>query len=161
MNTLKTKLLLLSAITFSMIAMQTTVLAENNEIIANWVLVGDSPLLDRSSKFLSNGYLDSGIKYAHKALARSQSKYVEVIARQNLCIAYAAKGQTNLATEHCALAESASMPMAMLKEIKPGLYKITRNKKVRADAITLEAVIAQNLENNKLSNDIPHLAQAN
>lgn len=161
MNTLKKKILLSSLVIFSMITMQGAVLANNNEIEAKWILVGDSPLLDRSSKYLSNGYLESGIKYAHKALARSQSKYLAVIANQNLCLAYTAQGETTLASDHCALAENASMPMAMLIKIKPGLYKISRNKNVKADAMTLEAVVAQNLETNKLLKDIPHLAQAN
>jgi hypothetical protein len=141
--------------------MQGTVLAANNIQEANWVLVGDSPLLDRSSKYLWKGNLKSGIKYAHKALARSQSEYASIIAIHNLCMAYTAQGEIALSSQYCVKVEQALMPEANLKEIKPGLYKIVRRKKTKLGVPTLGAVIVQNLESNRLNTESPHLARVN
>ena len=84
MNINKTKSLLFFIITAGFLTLQTAVFADDIQTEARWILVGDSPLLDRSSKYLSNGYTKSGIKYARKALSRSQSAFTEVIAQHNL-----------------------------------------------------------------------------
>jgi hypothetical protein len=160
MNFNKTKSLLVFIITAGLLTLQTTVFADNIQTEARWILVGDSPLLDRSSKYLSNGYTKSGIKYARKALSRSQSAFTEVIAQHNLCIAYTRKAEETLAREHCLRAANAFMPNASLKEIKPGLYKIVRRRKPDSSLLTLNAVITQNLALNEMKRDAVQIAQA-
>lgn len=132
-------------LTIAMMMAQATVFAENNTVDTKWILVGDSPLLDRSSKYLSNDYTRAGIRYALKALARSQSEYTQIIAQQNLCIAYHRQAELALAAEHCTLARSLSMPEARLSMVKPGIYKIKRTNQSDANAIKLDTVIAHNL----------------
>jgi hypothetical protein len=159
MSIFKTKNIALILVTIGMIMTQHTVLAENNTADTNWVLVGDSPLLDRSSKFLSNGYTRAGIRYAKKALARSQSKYSDLIARHNLCIGYHLQREVDTAAAHCALARTMPMTDVSLKMIKPGLYKISRRNQVEENAIKLETIIAQNLEIDGLNRELPRIAQ--
>ncbi len=161
MNPINTKSLMLTLITVSLISIQGLVFAGDNDAEAIWVMTGDSPLLDRSSKYLYNGKTKAGIKYAQRALARSQSKYAQAIARHNLCIAYVQTGEVGLAGTHCAEARNTTIPDSALKKIKPGLYKIVRNKKKMSGTPGLGFIIAQNLENHGLDKDFPRLAQTN
>ncbi len=156
-----TKSLVVALLTFGLISTQSIVFAAENNVETAWVLVGDSPLLDRSSKNLFNGNTKTGIKYALKALVRSQSKFSPVIALHNLCIAYTSQNDLIRAAEYCAEAANTKMPMVSLKEIKPGLYKISRSKKVSAETMTLNSLIAQNLESNQPKNEVQKLARAN
>ena len=161
MSTLKTKTLISIFLTSMLLIPQAAVSADNNSKDTNWILLGDSPLLDRSSKLLSNGKIKAGIKYANKALARSQSKYTHLIVAHNLCIAYLSQGEMALASEHCAQAGDLSMPDTYLKEIKPGLYKIARKRGARQESIALDALIAQNLQINGLNKGLSRVAQTN
>lgn len=136
------------------------VLAGENLPSSAWILTGESPLLDRSSKYLFKGNTDAGIKYAMKALARSQSAYTSVIAHQNLCLAFAHEGRTDQAALHCTVARDSEMGNVALTEIKPGLYKISRRPSGERDALMLAAVIAKNLQGQGQQDDSAHLADA-
>ena len=135
------------------------VYAQDNAQATAWILVGDSPLLDRSSKYLFKGKYEGGIKYAKKALARSQSEYTQVIGQHNLCIAYQATGKAALAENHCRNAAGLSIPAAALKQLKPGLYKLSR-KRVNQDMPTLDKLIARNLQLNIHEGNTQKLAKA-
>lgn len=161
MNILKTKTLVLTLLSFCLIGAQGHVYAENNVAETNWILLEESPLLDRSSRYLSNGYIERGIRYAKKALARKQSDYGKLIIHHNLCIAYVTQGQMALATKHCAEAGNISIADTFLKEVRPGLYKISHKKVARAEMKMFNSVIAQNLQNKGLNNLLPRLAHAN
>ncbi len=160
MNKLKLKALLGMLLGLSMLAFQTAVNAGNSDEVTAWVMVGDSPLLDRSSKYMFKANYSAGIKYAKKALARSQSAYTQIIAQHNLCIAYTRTEEVALARTHCDLARENSIDQTFLKQIKPGLYKIVRNR-ASADLPLLDKLLAQNLRKEGIKVEINRLAKAN
>lgn len=159
MNKLNLKVLLGMLLGLYTLAFQVSVKAENIEEGTAWVLVGNSPLLDRSSKYMFKANYSAGIKYAKKALARSQSVYTQVIAQHNLCIAYTRTDELALAKAHCELARENSIDQTYLKQIKPGLYKIVKNRKA-ADLPVLDKLLTQNLRKEGIKVDINHLAKA-
>ena len=108
----------------------------------NWVLTGTSNV-DRSTKFISNGYLDAGIRYANKALASPKKTLVEeVIAQHNLCVALNAQGNSAAAAPHCRMANELPKPQVALKQVKEGLFKVTKRGK---DKGMFANLMAQNL----------------
>lgn len=110
----------------------------------NWVLSGTSPSLDRSTKFLSNGYNDAGIRFANKALSRTNKSLIEeVIAQHNLCIAYSRQAETDMASKHCEAAAKLPLPQVGLKQVKENLYKV---KKRGGKSDMFGSLITQNLQ---------------
>ena len=159
MNNQIAKLFITTLLGFCLLASQGSVYAEQAEQGTAWILVGDSPLLDRSSKYLFKGKYERGIKYAKKALARSQSQYTQVIGHHNLCMAYRAIGDS-MAESHCQKAARLTIPVASLKQLKPGLYKLGR-KRAQQASLTLDQLIARNLQMNTPGMPAQKLAKAN
>ncbi|NKB36857.1 MAG: hypothetical protein GKR93_06750 [Gammaproteobacteria bacterium] len=159
MNKLYLKALIRFLLGLSIMASQVTVYAENNDDMTAWVMVGDSPLLDRSSKSMFKGNYNSGIKYGRKALARSQSAYTQIVAQHNLCIAYTKTNAVALAKSHCELAQKSTIDKTFLKQIKPGLYKVVRNR-ASADLPVLDKMLAHNLRKEGINTEIDRLARA-
>lgn len=81
------KYLTIFLISLLIISTQSIVYATERSSDIKWIVTGSSPLIDRSSMYMANGYTESGIKYAVKALNRSQHPYTALIASHNLCIA--------------------------------------------------------------------------
>ena len=160
MNILNFKTLAVIFLGLFMMAFQGVVNSAENEEMTAWVMVGDSPLLDRSSKSLFKDNYSAGIKYAKKALARSQSPYTQIIAQHNLCIAYTKSGDTALAESHCDLAQNSTIDQTFLKQIKPGLYKVVRNRG-KADLPVLQELFAQNMRIEGIDVSMDRLAKAN
>lgn len=113
----------------------------------NWIMTGDSPLLDRSTAYLARGYTKLGIRYAHKALARSRSPLKDLIGNHNLCIALTMAGDVETASSHCKKVEAAGIPHLSLRKIKDGLYKLRRRHAVDGADTVIETLITGNLTN--------------
>lgn len=120
---------------------QPLVLAEQQARDINWIMVGDSPTLDRSSTFLANGNTKSGIRFANRALQRSQSPLKTMIANHNLCFALMLEGNDTEAKVYCDRMQTLPMPEVSLKQVRQGLYKVTK----RSTDIKLGTLITQNL----------------
>ena len=140
-------------------SVQDIVYAGDIGVKTSWILLGESPSLDRSSLFMSNGFTKSGIKYAKKALRFKQSEAARMLAHHNLCIAYLTQGKTELAVKHCPLAQNILMSDAYLKELRPGLYKVTRARGTKPGITTISATITNNLKINGLSENEQWLVQ--
>ena len=91
----------------------------------NWIVETGSPTLDRSSAYLAAGNLKAGIRYARRALQRSNSPYRDLIAHHNLCLALNLTGDGE-ASDHCDTASAMTMPDIAVTGVKPGIYKISK-----------------------------------
>ncbi len=126
--------------------MQAVVSKENIESGVNWIILGESPLLDRSSKYLHKGQAKRGLRYARKALQRKLSPQGMKIAHHNLCLGYVSQGEQEKAVQHCDYAQL-NMPSGyFLKKVSEGLYRVTSYRSDSVELPALESVVARNLE---------------
>ena len=136
-------LLLMLTIT---LPMQVAVGKENIEAGVNWIILGESPLLDRSSKYLHKGQVKRGLRYARKALQRQLSPEGLKIAHHNLCLGYLSLGEEQNAVSHCDDAQL-NMPSGhYLKKVSEDLYRVTSFRSDSIELPALESVVARNLE---------------
>lgn len=117
----------------------------------NWILIDESPLLERSSKYLYKGMSDRGLRYARKALQRKLSPLGEQLAHHNLCLGYLSQGETGKATAHCEQTQATVFEDLYLTQVEPGLYRITRYRSAGAELYPLNRLIAGNMEMNGIS----------
>ena len=129
-----------------MLPMQTVVSNEINYDGINWVVLGESPLLDRSTQYLHKGQTARGLRYARKALQRQLSLRERQIAHHNLCLGYVSQDQMEKAEEHCQYAQANLVPGQYLKELSPGLYRVSSFSSADTNFPALEVIMARNLE---------------
>lgn len=143
---MKIKLIILNLVCISALVIPFISAADNGSQI-NWIMTGNSPLLDRSTAYLARGNTSLGIRYAYKALERSQSSMKDLIGNHNLCIALTLEGKVEAAASHCRKAESMEIPDLSLRRIKDGLYKVRRGNTVSGTDTSIGLLITGNLRN--------------
>ena len=112
----------------------------------NWIVLGESPLLDRSSKYLHKGQTERGLRYARKALRRKLSAQAKQIAHHNLCLGYVSLGEIDKASQHCDFAQSNMSGGYYLTQVSEGLYRVTSFRSSSVDLPALDTIVARNLE---------------
>lgn len=132
----------------TLIGIQAAAYAGEAGTATGWVMLGESPLLDRSSKYLYKGNDVRGVRYAEKTLARRQAPLIQALAHHNLCIGYTRLGEAEAALSHFEAARTAVLPRVALKQIKPGLYRASKKRSAAADGINLAGLVARNLDIN-------------
>ena len=150
---------LIYSILFSMFLGQSFVFAQEIPSTTDWITVGDSPTLDRSSSYLANGNIKLGIRYANKALKRSKSPLKDVIANHNLCIAWTMEGNSETALHFCEKVSSLQIPEMSLKKVREGLYKVSK-RGYRDSGVALNTLISHNLAFYQVEKDASQLAQS-
>ena len=139
--------------------LQFTVNAEDIDDGVIWILLGESPLLDRSSKYMHKGKTDRGLRYARKALQRKLTPQGRQIAHHNLCLGYVAQDAMEKASQHCQFAED-TMPSGLhLKRVTRGLYRVTSYRSAEVEQAELGVILARNLEIHGMTAEKSRVAQ--
>ena len=151
--------LLIFFLTLGCALIQTAAEAEERDAGVQWVLTGDTVHLDRSTRFLANGYSKAAIRHAKKALRGSQSPLKTLIANHNLCIAWHLLGDQESARSHCEIVRNTSIPERYLKHVNNRFYKVSKRNGAGGGLFELNAVIAQNMRHYDGSEDTSRIVQ--
>ena len=122
----------------------TAVYANDVSTEIEWILIGDTVHLDRSTRYLMNGLERAGIRHAEKALRRDGSALNQLIANHNLCLGLVREGEIKKAKPYCQTLSRLPVPQLSLEQVKPGLYK-TVTESGHGTGLELKTVIAGNL----------------
>ena len=120
------------------------VFAGEREAGMTWILTGDSAHLDRSTRFLANGYHGAAVRHAEKALRKDTTPLGQLLANHNICIGLTLAGESGAADQYCRRAAELEVPMLYLSRVEGRFMQV--KSRPGAGFIELRSAVSHNLE---------------